>query len=99
MHFVLCILFVNVQVTTVVCCVKEQSGIQNPSTRSSVGHGEHFFVTFRSTILELMLECSEQSVDCLVRDISENNVQFIIRIVTELLQYCAKNGRSKYGDG
>jgi len=98
MHFVICILFINVQVTTVVCCLKEQSTLQNPSTHSLVGHGEHFFVTFRSAILEHMLDFSEQSVDCLVRDISENNVQFIIRIVTELLQYCAKN-RSKYGRG
>lgn len=98
MHFVICILFINVQVTTVVCCLKEQSTLQNPSTHSLVGHGEHFFVTFRSAILEHMLDFSEQSVDCLVRDISENNVQFIIRIVTELLQYCAKN-RSKYGGG
>jgi hypothetical protein len=38
-------------------------------------------------------------VDCLVRDISENNLQFIIRILTELLKYCAKNRRSKYGYG
>jgi hypothetical protein len=98
MHFVICILFINVQVTTVVRCLKEQSSLQNPSTHSSLGHGEHFFVTFRSAILEHMLDFSEQSVDCLVRDISEINVQFIIRIVTELLQYCAKN-RSKYGEG
>ena len=98
MPFVMCILFINIQVTTVVCCLKDQSNIQNPSTHSSVGHGEHFLVTFRSAILEHMLEYCEQSVDCLVRDISEYNVQFIVRIVTELLQYCAKN-RSKYAEG
>jgi hypothetical protein len=99
MHFVMCILFINVQVITVVCCLKEQDRIRNPNTRSSVGHGEHFFVTFQSAILEHMLECSEDSVDCLVRDISANNVQFVIRIMTELLQYYAKNRKNKYGDG
>lgn len=98
MHFVMCILFITVQVTTVVWCLKEQSSIQNPSAHSSLGHGEHFFVTFQSAILEHMLQYSEQSVDCLVRDISANNLQFIIRILTELLKYCAKN-RSKYEYG
>jgi hypothetical protein len=95
----MCILFIIVQVTTVVCCLKEQASLRNPNTRSSVGHGEHFFVTFRSAILEHLVACCETSVDCLIRDISTNNVEWVIKIIKELLQYCAKNRRSKYGDG
>jgi len=84
-------------VTTVACCIKEQASIQNPATHLCVPHGEHFFVTFRSAILEHMA-CSERSVECLVKDISLDNVQWVIRILTELLQCYAKNRKSKHLD-
>lgn len=91
-------MFINVQVSAVACCIKDQTSIQNPATHLPVLHGEHFFVTFRSAILEHMLACSEQSVSCLVKDISPDNVQWVITILTELLQYYAKNIKNKRGD-
>lgn len=94
----MCVMFINVQVTTVICCIKEQASIQNPATHLPVLHGEYFFVTFRSAILEHMLACSEHSVSCLVKDISANNVQWVISIVTEILQYYAKIRRRKHQD-
>jgi hypothetical protein len=59
-------------------------------------HGEYFFVTFRSAILQHMLACSEQSITCLVKDIDADNVQRIISIVTEILQYYAKIRKNKH---
>lgn len=78
--------------------MKDQARIQNPATHLPVLHGEHFFVTFRSAILEHMLAHSEHSVNSLVQDISPDNVQWVITILTELLQYYAKNIKKKHGD-
>lgn len=97
-YYTMCVLFINVQVTTVICCIKEQDSIQNPATHLPVLHGDYFFVTFRSAILEHMLACSEYSVSCLIEDISANNVQWVISIVTEILQYYAKIRKSKHQD-
>jgi hypothetical protein len=94
----MCILFINLQVTTVISCIKEQASIQNPATHLPVLHGDYFFVTFRSAILEHMLACSEHSVGCLMKDISAKNVQWVISIVTEVLQYYAKITKSKHQD-
>jgi hypothetical protein len=90
------IVFINIQVTTVIGCIKEQASIRNPSTNLPVQHGEYFFATFRSAILEHMLAYSEQSVNCLVEDISRDNVQWVMSIVTEVLQYYAKIRRNKH---
>jgi hypothetical protein len=90
------VVFIVIQVTTVICCVKEQASIQNPATHLPVLHGEYFFVTFRSAILEHMLACSEHSVNCLVEDIGADNVQWVISIVTEILQYYAKVRKNKH---
>lgn len=89
------VVFIIIQVTTVICCVKEQASIQSPATHLPVLHGEYFYVTFRSAILEHMLACSEQSVNCLVQDIDADNVQWVISIVTEVLQYYAKIRKNK----
>jgi hypothetical protein len=89
------VLFIDAQVSTVVCCIKEQASIQNPAIHLPVLHGEHFFVTFQSLILEHMLACSERSVYCLVKDISPYNVQWVISILTKLLQFYAKNKKNK----
>ncbi|XP_021932903.1 DNA-dependent protein kinase catalytic subunit-like isoform X3 [Zootermopsis nevadensis] len=88
----------NKEVSAVACCMKDQARIQNPATHLPVLHGEHFFVTFRSAILEHMLAHSEHSVNSLVQDISPDNVQWVITILTELLQYYAKNIKKKHGD-
>jgi hypothetical protein len=76
----------------------DQARIQNHATHLPVLHGEHFFVTLRSAILEHMLTCSEDSVYYLVKDISPDNVQWVITILTELLQYYAKNVKNKCED-
>ncbi|PSN45798.1 hypothetical protein C0J52_10750 [Blattella germanica] len=74
-------------------CIKEQTVVKNPVTNVTLHHGEHFFLTFRSVILDQMVENFENSLHCLVGDLSLDNFQWIIRILTELLQHAMKKQR------
>ncbi|KAJ4442680.1 hypothetical protein ANN_04269 [Periplaneta americana] len=83
------------QVAAVLSCIKERAIIQNPATHLPVSHGDYFLVTFKSAVLDHLLDHSENTMNRLLVDLSKDNVQWMLRILTELLHYLAKSKKNK----
>lgn len=77
-------------VESVICCIKDSTIVENPVTKVSLLHGEHFFATLRYVVLDYMLQECTTCATCLLQDVDAENVHWVLNILTELVQQLAK---------